>query len=73
LPDPRLTDDQFCLAISAGANGVDPVAAEALLRSAGAHAVSTIDAGVASGEPVFRPLEEPTPAAASANGSHAHA
>ena len=73
LPDPRLTDDQFCLAISAGADGVDPASAEALLRAAGANAVRAIDAGTASGEPVFRPLEEPTPAAASDQGVHAHA
>lgn len=64
LPDPRTTDDLFCLAV-----GGDPASAEALLRAAGAQDIRAIDAGTASGEPIFRPLESEAPPA----GAHAHA
>lgn len=74
LPDPRLTDDQFCLAIStASASAFD---LEALLRATGATDILSVAANIASGNPVFRPLVEPVPAALTARTAaeeHAHA
>jgi hypothetical protein len=58
LPDVRVTDDQFALAIG----GIPTAEAEALLRQAGATAISTTSAAVASGNPIFQPLASEAPA-----------
>ena len=71
LPDPRLTDDQFCIAISTAKTPA--VDLEALLRAQGATAILHVAANIASGNPVFRPLVEPAPMAAAAHQEHAHA
>lgn len=55
LPDPRVTDDQFCVAVSSDA--ATPAAAiEALFAAHGAESIRSISAEVANGLPVFREL-----------------
>ncbi len=61
LPDPRLTDDRFCLAVAPSAHG-DAAAIEALLRSNGADELRTLTATEAKADPVFVPWSEPEPA-----------
>ena len=56
VPDVRVTDDQFALAI-----GDDAIAAEDLLRKAGATDIRLVSAAVASGNPIFQPLESEAP------------
>ena len=56
LPDLRLTDDQFCLAISTKEAAVAEL--ENLLRTAGAVDVRPISAEIASGNPIFRIWED---------------
>lgn len=76
LPDPRLTDDQFCIAISTAQSSTAKSSAadlEALLKANGATEVFPVAANIASGNPVFRPLVEPVPAALAVAKEPAHA
>lgn len=55
LPDPRLTDDRFCLAVPVGA---DPEAMRAWLRGLGAVAAIDIAASAVHGGPRFVDLQD---------------
>lgn len=54
LPDPRVTDDQFCVSLSTARTPASEL--EALLIAHGAVTTRQISAEVASGLPVFQPL-----------------
>ena len=54
LPDPRVTDDQFCVAVSTATTTEAELAA--LFTAHGAQSTSMISAEVANGLPVFRGL-----------------
>lgn len=58
LPDARVSDDQFALAIGT----TETAGAEALLRSAGATGIRPLAADIASGNPIFQPLAAEKPA-----------
>ncbi len=58
LPDARVSDDQFALAIGSS----ETAGAEALLRAAGATGIRPLAADIASGNPIFQPLAAEKPA-----------
>lgn len=67
LPDPRVTDDQFCVALSTESTPAAELAA--LLTAHGATETRMISAEVANGLPVFQGI----PGDAVASQEHAHA
>lgn len=71
LPDPRVTDDQFCVAVSTEATPAADL--EALFAAHGAESIRSISAEVANGLPVFRDLPGAVVAEAVAAKEHAHA